>query len=234
MDGDYFIGIEDIAKNYGIKLSDEQAGYVSALFKLLRNNLRDDFGLLCNMYRLFQSCKGRSFVVTEYNALTCMLSSQNKDATRISLVTFLGQQFGFAEKTIYNYLQIAGRFIDFLAGEKFVISELKDYSISKLQELLPLSDEVIRKGFDDKILTYKSTRAEIRAFVKTCKGTPAKKVVDEPLEALEQQNRDSEYNVSISIPQDVYEYIQEQVLKYKKYASLEEFVLSLIRDKMKK
>lgn len=229
MDSDFYVSILDVYAEFGIKLTAEQKQLFCNLEKILQNNIRDDFALLCNLHKLYQSVNRAKLPLTNLANSDCLYLGEN--VGKIMRVTeVLSQKFGLSEKTIYNYLQISGRFIDFLAGEKYIIPELKDFTISKLQELLPLSIDVIRQGFADKSLTYKSTRAEIRAFVKACKGVTAKKVVDEQIQSVD---KDSEYNISLAVPGDVYAFVQDIVLKYKKYASFEDFVLSLIREKMK-
>jgi len=231
MDSDYFISIMDVGAEFGIELSSEQQKIISNLEKILHNNLRDDYGLLCNLHNLYQSVNKINLPLGNLSNSDCLFIGE-KTSKRMRLTELLGQKFGLSEKTIYNYLQISGRFIDFLAGEKFIIPELKDYTISKLQELLPVSNEVIRNAFAEKVLTYKSTKAEIRAFVKSCKGVTAKKVVDEQ-PAEEPHDPDSEMVVSIAVPADIYDHVRDLVVKHKKYASFEEYVLALIRKDMR-
>lgn len=232
MESDYYISILNPYSEYGVKLTDEQQQLLHNLEKILQHNLRDDYSLLCNLYNLYQTVNKKNVPLVNLSNSDSLIVG-DKVGNKMRITELLGCKFGLSEKTIYNYLAVAGRFIDFLAGEKFIISELKDYTISKLQELLLVSNEVIRKAFSDKVLTYKSTRAEIRAFVKSCKGTTAKKVVDESSEQ-EDIDSDEHYNVSLSMPQDVYQYVQDLVLKRKKYASLEEYILALVRQDMRK
>ena len=232
MESDYYISILNSYSEYGVKLTDEQLQLINNLEKILQHNLRDDYALLCNLYNLYQTVNKKNVSLANLANSDSLLVG-DKVGNKMRITELLGHKFGLSEKTIYNYLAVAGRFIDFLAGEKFVILELKDYTIAKLQELLPVSNEVIRNAFADKVLTYKSSRAEIRAFVKSCKGTSARKVVDESSEQ-EDIDPDSNYNVSLSMPQDVYQYVQDLVLKRKKYASLEEYILALVRQDMRK
>ena len=110
------------------------------------------------------------------------------------------------------------------------IPELKDYTISKLQELLPISNNTIQVAFDNKELTYKSTRQQIRDWVKTQKGEQPNKVVENS--QSDELLVDDCYNVSITMPVDVYEFCKKQVLIHKKYASLEDYLLALIKKEM--
>ena len=221
----YFSGINQ-------SLTAEQKAIVLNLENIFKSNLRDDFGLLCNIYELYQTCKGSKSI--------------DKDSVSAAKITkdyryteLLAKYFGLSERYIYRLLEISGRFIDFVAGDKkYKIPVLKEYSISKLQELLPLSLDLIERAFIDGLLNFKSTREQIRAFVKSCKAVNAKTVVEESVSDILQKKENetsensSDYLVSIEFPADVYEFIKNQVLKYKKFASLSDYVVSVIREKM--
>ena len=229
MESDFFI--DTYFNGINQTLTKEQQGYILNLENIFKNNLRDDFGLLCNVYLLYKTCKGSTF--TDNGAIsTAMITKQYR------FTELLGKFFGLSERYIYRLKQISGKFIDFVAGDKkFKIPELQEYSISKLQELLPVSLDSIKQAFSEKMLTYKSTRADIRNYVKTLKGTTPNKVIEENKQTVEQVvdtvANDTEFYVSVAFPEDVYEFIKEQVLKYKKASSLADYVISLVREKMK-
>ena len=213
MESDFFI--DTYFNGINQTLTKEQQGYILNLEYIFRSNLRDDFGLLCNVYELYKTCKGSR--------------GTDKDSVNTAKITnkyrfteLLAKFFGLSERYIYRLIQISDKFIDFVAGDKkFKIPELKEYSISKLQELLPVSLDSIKQAFSNKLLTYKSTRADIRSYVKTLKGTTPNKVIENNVEEQEDNDCDCEerFNVSIVFPIDVYEFIKKQVLKYKKFAS---------------
>lgn len=228
MDTDYYISIIDLYSQYGVKITAEQQKLLNNLEQILSNHLRDDYGLLCNLWKLYKSTKS-SVTLSNLASADCAFIG-DKVGNKMRVTELLGNKFGLSEKTIYNYLKIADKFIDFLAGEKFIVLELKDYSISKLQELLPLSIDTIRQAFRDGTLTYKSTRAEIRQFVKSLQGSKKEKVIDN--DQPNDIDPDNCYNVSIEFPKDIFEFVRTQVLTYKKYASLEDYIFALIRKEM--
>ncbi len=212
----YFSGINQT-------LSKQQQELITNLENIFRSNLRDDFGLLCNIYELYQTCKGSKLIDKD----TINTARINKDYRFTEL---LAKFFGLSERYIYTLLKISSKFIDFVAGDKkYKIPELKEYSISKLQELLPLELDSIKTAFRLGFLTIKSTRADIRSYVKTLKGgTNDNKVVED----LPEQDVDagSVFNCSITFPADVYSFLQNEVLKNK--TNLESYIISLIREKM--
>ena len=229
MESDFFI--DTYFSGINQSLTKEQQDYMLNLENIFKSNLRDDFGLLCNVYLLFKTCKGSTFI----DSGTVNVA---KITNEYRFTELLGKFFGLSERYIYRLLQISNKFIDFVAGDKkFKIPELKDYSISKLQELLPISLDSIKQAFSLNLLNYKSTRADIRNYVKTMRGSTPNKVIEES--NIEEPQKDTltcedKFNVSIVFPADVYEFIKEQVLKYKKFASLSDYILSLVREKMKK
>lgn len=223
MDGNYTI---DFMYNPDIGLSEEQQKYLLNLEKIFENGRRDDFALLVNLYKLYKTTPNSTYCDKNMIAIKHLGSKKNK----VLFIEYLGQKFGLDEKTIYNYIKIADRFISFLAGESYIIPELKDYTISKLQELLPISNNTIQVGFDNKELTYKSTRQQVRDWVKIQKGVQPNKVVENS--QSDELLVDDCYNVSITMPVDIYEFCKKQVLIHKKYASLEDYLLALIKKEM--
>lgn len=225
MDSDFFI--DSYFSGINQTLTKQQQDYILALENIFKSNLRDDYGLLVNVYKLYQTCKG-SKVIDKNTVSVAHLTNEYR------FTELLAKFFGLSERYIYILLQISSKFIDFAAGCKFRIPELNDYSISKLQELLPISIESIKLAFKSNCLTSKSTRAEIRSLVQTMKGGKKDNTVIEDNVQQEEKELSSEdyFNFSITFPLDVYEFIKKQVLVLKKASSLEEYVISLIREQM--
>lgn len=224
MEEDFFISPLVIP----IKLTKVQEEYILNLEKIFANNLRDDFALLCNLYKLYKTC-GNSYNVdnSSISRSTLGLGSSKSRFTDI-----LANKFGLSEKTIYTYLKIANKFITFLAGEKYLIDELKDYSISKLQELLPLSLNTIEQAFKDCSLNYKSTKKQIREFVKSLKESQKDNKVIEEINKNEEESYNSDKNCSvyITLPDDVLEFCRKQCATQK--IELSEYLVNLIKEKM--
>lgn len=224
MESDFFI--DTYFNGINQTLTKEQQVYILRLENIFKSNLRDDFGLLCNVYELYKTCKGSR--------------GTDKDSVNTAKITnkyrfteLLAKFFGLSERYIYRLIQISDKFIDFVAGDKKIkIPELKEYSISKLQELLPVSLDNIKQAFSNNLLNYKSTREDIRSYVKTLKGATPNKVIENNVEEQEDNDCDCEerFNVSIVFPIDVYEFLQNKCRKEK--ISFAEYVISLVREKM--
>ena len=191
MESDFFI--DTYFNGINQTLTKEQQGYILNLEYIFRSNLRDDFGLLCNVYGLFKTCKGSRG--TDKDSVNTAKITNNYRFTEL-----LAKFFGLSERYIYRLIQISDKFIDFVAGDKkFKIPELKEYSISKLQELLPVSLDSIKQAFSNKLLTYKSTRGDIRSYVMTLKGTTPNKVIENNVEEQEDKDCDCEERFNVSI-----------------------------------
>ncbi len=114
----------------------------------------------------------------------------------------LYKAFGLSDKDVQRLLNIYGRFIVIKtgAGPDDVVPKLMDdffgFSKSKLIELLPLSNEQIKKAMSNQLITYKSTCKEIRQYVKSLKSSDKKEnqVLEEP------SSTDSENNVDPESP----------------------------------
>lgn len=228
---DCFVNIQNVCASYGITPTKEQQQYLLNIEKLVHNNIRDDFALLCNLYKFHDSLKGSRVV-------KC-----TKTKNEINFILLLGYQFGFAEKTIYNYLQIASKFIDFLAGEKYKIPELRDFTISKLQELMPLSIDSIQQAISTNKISCKSTKQQLRDYVKHVneqKNKVVEKTSTENIElsklnvsSVENYNPDEHSKISIDLSEDVRKFCLTKIGERKKYKTLDEYIEYLIRKEMK-
>lgn len=117
-----------------------------------------------------------------------------------SFYRFFKDYFNISEKTVRNYLQVANKFLVELecpAGGnlclkydfKYKFSLCSLYTISKLQELVILSDKQLEEAFNYKHLTAHSTKAEIRAYVKSLKDGigKAEKVLESTTSEAEEE-----------------------------------------------
>lgn len=225
-----FVNIEDVVSTYGIILTKSQQEYLLSIEHIISNSIRDDYSLLCNMYNLYKSCKNTNIV--ESNTISAAMIGDSQKGKKVNFITLLNQMFGLSDKTIYNYLKIADKFIDFLAGENFRLPELKDFSVSKLQELLPLSIETIQQAIKEHAITYKSTRDSIRKYVKSLNAKKATKVIEEvPDDKAETYDPNFVGCYNIELPNDIMDFCKEQ-MKKKKIDTLSDYIISLIKEQM--
>ena len=171
---------------------------LNELAVVIKNGRRNDFMLLCCVGDIVHnSTFGQSIILT--GAVSYLkFASIGKENT----VEVLNKMFGFSVKHVEYLVKIINKFLRYKntsAGGQDVqqvlqcANETSRYGLSwkfdfceylgvgKLQELLPLSTEQIQYAFDSKNLTVRSTRAEIREYVKSIKsgGKVDNKVLEE-------------------------------------------------------
>ncbi|MEG1751919.1 MAG: hypothetical protein RR247_02520, partial [Clostridia bacterium] len=120
-----------------------------------------------------------------------------------TVITILQKFFGFSEKYIYRLAQIIDKFIYVYSSRDvatpnednkisgalyYKFDFFKNLTISKMQELLPLSNEQIENAFK-KDLSFKSTIKQIREYVKALKNGNggADKVLEDNQQSLDEQ-----------------------------------------------
>lgn len=152
--------------------------YIELLQKCIKDRFKNDFEFLCilqNIRMEFSSTASTTNLVNSY------ISYEEAGCHRfIKFYDFFEDYFHLSAKTIKNYLLIAYTFLVQESGPaggkglkfkyRYKFDFCKDLTISKMQELVSLSDEQIRKVFEKKLLTPRSTREQIRRYVKSLKG----------------------------------------------------------------
>lgn len=225
---DYYVDVFDFYSSRGVILTDTQKTYLLNLEKILSGNIRNDYALLCNVYNLYMTTGKKRTVDKYYNMIPI---NTGKVGNTIRFTEVLAEKFGLSEKYIYTLLKIADKFIDFLAGEKFRIAELSNLTISKMQELLPLSINTIQEAFRSKQITYKSTKKELRQYVQSVKkpNSEDKKVIEDNLEETLDESTPSQ--VYISLPPDILEFCASECAEQQ--IPLADYIIALIKQKMR-
>lgn len=161
---------------------------------LLENHLDSAFDFLCilqNIRMEFSSTATRDNLVNAF-----VYFEDNTNFTKyIKFYDFFKKYFNLEKKTVSNYLTIAYKFLvqSFIpAGGnelrniyklkytyKYKFDFCRNLTLSKMYELCSLSDEEIEKAFNNNLLIAKSTKVDIRAYVKQLKnGSNATKVLE--------------------------------------------------------
>jgi hypothetical protein len=210
--------MEDFYVDYlpGIKFDKPQiADEIKKIQSLLESTKKNNFEFLCDIRKIVELSSHGDLILRDNEICYLKYSWVNDDYT---VLTILEKMFGFCSKYIEHVVRVINKFIVQDAGVlKYKFEFLKDLTISKLQELLSLSFEQIKNAFDKKDLTYKSTKKEIREYVKSLEsGTDkADKVLEET---------DSEEDVEIT---DCGQYIKFSAENF-------EYLKEIVRDKKNK
>ncbi|MEG1948509.1 MAG: hypothetical protein RR140_02930 [Clostridia bacterium] len=185
---EYFPGIEFKNSNMNVYIKDIQ--------DILNDNYSNTYKFLCAVRGVF-SC-GSHACFNDISYLSC--SWVNSEYT---VITILQKFFGFSEKYIYRLAQIIDKFIYVYSSRDvatpnednkisgalyYKFDFFKNLTISKMQELLPLSNEQIENAFK-KDLSFKSTIKQIREYVKALKNGNggADKVLEDNQQSLDEQ-----------------------------------------------
>ena len=209
----------------------------------LETNIRSEIFLISGIYNLVKSASYGEYSFS--HTQTLKYSYVSDDYTVISILQKL---FGFSEDYIVRIVRIIDKF--FILGDvsekkncldevilgvdselKICLDELKDFSISKLQALLPISIEQIKNAFEIKALSYKSTVKDIKEYVKSLSEKVENKVIenlepttDEELSALVERSFDikNKYDFEYFRQRSKSELIDIAFTCYQKYYELKD------------
>ena len=201
---------------------------INDISNILEQNKRNDFVLLSAIRQIVKESSHGGFIL-QGDLSDLKYSWVNNDYT---VITILEKCFGFSAKYIERLVRIINKFIVVNSQNdvvlEYILDFLKDLTISKLQELLPLSIEQIKKAFDKKDLTYKSTIKDIREYVKSINGGANKdnKVLEEQPEELEEEITDC--SQLIRFKAENFEYMKDIVKEQKKFKDTSECINYLL------
>lgn len=165
---------------------------LSVLVSSLKNvfdKRQDNFVYLCkDIYRIWKYCKKNYYKATNneyYNSYKLLA------------------KFGFDKKAVNRYVQCYTKFVVDNEQTLSLILTLKDFSPSKLFELLSLSQETVLELVDKKIIKPTMTVKQIRQYIKTLKdGTDkAEKVIEDASNEIDEDEIPMAYD-----PKQEYEY----------------------------
>lgn len=162
-----------------LKFDDESVvNSIKELAEIIRDNRRNDFKFLCAIRTLIKE-SSHGVVILSGDISSLKYTWLTND---IQLLDFLQKTFGFSQKYLESVTRVILKFICVntqnagVPWYKFDFCE--DLGISKLQELLSLSETQIQLAFGGGDLTVKSTKKEIRDYVKSLKGKKDNKVLE--------------------------------------------------------
>lgn len=148
-----------------LEFEDDKLFWLVERLRDVFNNSQQNFCKLCEaIYNIWSYCKGNYW--------------KAKDNEYYNSYKLLAK-FGFDKKAVNRYKQCYERFV--LQGANVLLNDYKDFSPSKLFELLVLSsdtsDELVKKQFIKPTMTVK----QIREYIKTLKdgSDKAEKVIED-------------------------------------------------------
>ena len=207
---DLFVDEEKLKELQLVDMQAKQA--VDKLMQVMKNRLRSNFEFLCCLRKIIECSSNGSYILkgnvsmVNYSWIECSYSGviESRFPYNISVVDYLNKLFGFSKQHIEYLVKIINKFLrtqnvsdvgirEFAeengtaccVGLSYAFDFLEYLSISKMQELLPLSMEQIQKAFDNKELTVRSTVQDIRKYIKAVKGGTSSKVLEETPTAVD-------------------------------------------------
>ena len=201
---------------------------VKELAEIIKENRRNDFKFLCAIRSLIkESSHGGLILNGDISSLKYTWFTND-----IQLLELLQKTFGFTQKYLESITRVILKFICVNSQNagvpRYKFDFCEDLGLSKLQELLPLSETQIQLAFGSGDLTIESTKKDIREYVKSLKGKKENKV----LENLEDK---SEVEIDkcgqyIVFKLEDFEFIKNIVLdKKNKYKDSSEVISAMIR-----
>ena len=127
------------------------------------NKNKDSFNCLCEaIYNIWSYCKGNYW--------------KAKDNEYYNSYKLLAK-FGFDKKAVSRYKQCYEKFV----ADNTISKVVKDFTPSKLFELLPLSQDTILELVDKRLITPTMTVKQIRDYIKSLKdgSDKAEKVIED-------------------------------------------------------
>lgn len=169
-----------------------------------------DLYFLLSLYRLSFAWKG---------SLIYYLQKTTK-GEKYTFYQFMQKHFNLNERYIQKCFNVLKRFTSFgktgdVAGLTYLLP-FNGFSLSKLFELLVLSDSQLEKDISNKILNCNMTVKQIRDYIKSIKGGPKKdnKVLED--NSSEEETEVTDCGQYIKFSSENFDYIK-QVIKGKKY-----------------
>lgn len=209
---------------------------------ILEDTKRNDYKFLCAIRALVKdSSHGR--LILEDNEINYLKYSWVSDD--YTVITILDHYFGFSEKYIERVVRCINKFLvvkaqdDVVLGTQigyinYIFDFLYDLTISKIIELLPLSNDQIKKAFDTGSLSIQSTCKQIREYVKAIKGganTENKVLEDTSNDDYEAKAEEiTDCGLYLKLNKESFDYVKNVVDKHKsKYKDANVFLNALIK-----
>lgn len=168
-------------KNENIDFEDKELSLLINELKSCLSRTQTEFARIClTVYNIWSYCKGNYFK-----------AKNNEYYNSIKLL----EKFGFDKNAVFRFKSCYEKFVVVVgSNSNFSLNArlddlYKDFSPSKLYELLPLSQETIINCIENKLITPDMTKIQIRDYVKTLKegSDKAEKVVEKDVEINEEE-----------------------------------------------
>lgn len=152
-------------KKFELEFEDNELNCLVRQLNRSFDNNQDSFVFTCrDIYKIWSYCKGNYWK-----------AKNNEYYNSYKLL----DKFGFDKKAVSRYKNCYEKFIVDNKQTTALILNFKDFSPSKLYELLPLSNETLEYATYNKLITADMTVKQIREFVKNKKGVSNEKVIED-------------------------------------------------------
>lgn len=174
---------------------------IKDIANILEETKRNDFKLLCAIRTIIKESSHGGLILSG-EVVNLKYSWVSKEYT---VLTILEKCFGFCEKYVCQIARVINKFLVIKTQNDVVLEKdkdnscayiydfLNDLTISKLIELLPLSNAQIMFAFESGELNYMSTVKQIREYVKLRKSCSCSN--DDVEESSLEDDLDSEDNI---------------------------------------
>ena len=107
----------------------------------------------------------------------------------LNFYDYCERAFGLVKRTVCKYIQVFHKFCCAAGGTVRFTSAFEDFNISKLCELLPVSDKQLLEDIKNNRLFSSMSKKRIREYVKSLKGgeNEENKVLEDPKNLYEQE-----------------------------------------------
>ena len=217
--------VEELPKNLRFGNKDIMQAIID-IEQCIQSERRNDFKFLCAVRSLIKESTHGNLILN--GDVSLLKYSWLGD--KVQLLEFLQKQFGFSQKYLERITRVILKFIcvnsqDFkVLGYKFGFCN--NLTISKMQELIGLSDYQLQVAFSSGDLTVKSTQKDIQDYVKSLKGKKENKVLETPDQSEVPIDKFGQYVV---FNEDDFKYMQDLILTKKKYKTSSDIIHAMIK-----
>ena len=213
--------VEELPKNLRFGNKDIMQAIID-IEQCIQSERRNDFKFLCAVRSLIKESTHGNLILN--GDVSLLKYSWLGD--KVQLLEFLQKQFGFSQKYLERITRVILKFIcvnsqDFkVLGYKFGFCN--NLTISKMQELIGLSDYQLQVAFSSGDLTVKSTQKDIQDYVNVGHLEPA-----DAIKMISKGTRPYNSYFSLSVEFDMSQSTESQMENYLSILGIEDGIADI-------